>query len=218
MKALVTAGPTYEPIDPVRFVGNRSSGKMGIAIAEELASKGYEVTLVKGPTHLSPVNPAIRQIDVETAGEMFDACAQYFADSDVIVFAAAVADYTPKFRSATKIKKKEGEFSIEMVRTKDIAAELSKTKKTGQVLVGFALETDNEMNYAREKLVKKHFDFIVLNSMNDEGAGFQYDTNKITIIDKQGKVINFDLKNKTDVARDIVSYIGGLTKNKADFR
>jgi phosphopantothenoylcysteine decarboxylase/phosphopantothenate--cysteine ligase len=213
MKALVTAGPTHEPIDPVRFVGNHSSGKMGIAIADELAAKGYEVTLVKGPIDLQPACPAIRQIEVETAAEMFATCAQYFPLSDVIVFAAAVADYTPKYPSATKIKKKEGEFSIEMVRTKDIAAELGKTKKPGQVVVGFALETDNEMQYAQGKLKSKNFDFIVLNSMNDKGAGFKYDTNKITIIDKQGKVTNFGLKSKTSVARDIVAHITEFTKS-----
>lgn len=213
MKALVTAGPTHEPLDPVRFVANNSSGKMGIAIAEELAARGYEVTLVKGPTNLKASNSVSRQIEVQTAAEMYTACEQYFNQSDVVVFAAAVADYTPKFPSTTKIKKKENEFSIEMVKTRDIASELGKKKHEGQVLVGFALETDSEMQNAREKLVKKNLDFIVLNSVNDKGAGFQYDTNKITIIDKDGKVLHFDLKPKPEVARDIADHIAVFFKS-----
>jgi phosphopantothenoylcysteine decarboxylase/phosphopantothenate--cysteine ligase len=207
VKVLITAGPTHEPIDPVRFVGNRSSGKMGIAIAEEFAARGCEVTLVKGPTHLSAENPKIKQLEVETAAEMYATCAQYFTFNDVIVFAAAVADYTPKHPSVIKIKKKEDEFSIEMVKTKDIAGELGRLKRPGQVLVGFALETDHEMLHAEEKLGKKNLDFIVLNSVNDEGAGFQYDTNKVTIIDNTGNVTKFDLKPKTEVARDIADYV-----------
>jgi phosphopantothenoylcysteine decarboxylase/phosphopantothenate--cysteine ligase len=207
MKVLVTAGPTHEPIDPVRFIGNHSSGKMGIAIAEQFAANGDEVILIKGATHLKPGNASIKVVNANTAAEMFDACAQYFAAADVIVFAAAVADYTPKHRSDTKIKKKEDSFSIELIKTKDIAAELGKQKKAGQTIVGFALETDNEEVNANDKLLKKNFDFIVLNSMRDEGAGFQGDTNKITIIDKQGNVVKFELKQKTEVARDIVSYV-----------
>lgn len=207
MKILITAGPTYEPIDPVRFIGNRSSGKMGIAIAEEFAKHGNNVILVKGETHLNPLNSAIQQVNVRTAEEMYQACAQYFPSADVIVFAAAVADYTPRYTSKTKIKKKEGELTIELVKTKDIALELGKTKKQNQIVVGFALETDNEMVHAHEKLKKKNFDFIVLNSMNDKGAGFQNDTNKITIIDKNGNVTTFDLKTKKEVAVDIVSYV-----------
>ncbi len=207
MKVLITAGPTHEPIDPVRFIGNRSSGKMGIAIAEEFAKRGFEVTLVKGPTDLSASNPGILQINVETAAQMYATCAQYFTLNDVIVFAAAVADYTPKHPSATKIKKKENEFSIEMVKTTDIAAELGKLKHPGQVMVGFALETDNEMENARGKLAAKNLDFIVLNSVNDKGAAFQYDTNKVTIIDNKGNVTKFDLKPKTAVAADIADYV-----------
>jgi phosphopantothenoylcysteine decarboxylase/phosphopantothenate--cysteine ligase len=210
MKVLITAGPTVEPIDPVRFISNRSSGKMGIALAEEFASRGFEVTLVKGPTPLNPQNPNIRQILIETAQEMYETCAQYFPFNDVIVFAAAVADYTPLYPSSTKIKKKEEQFSIEMVRTKDIALELGKLKKPNQVSVGFALETDNEMSNALEKLKKKNFDFIVLNSVNDKGAGFQADTNKITIIDNAGKVTKFDLKPKTEVAKDIADEVGKI--------
>ena len=207
MKVLITAGPTHEPLDPVRFIGNRSSGKMGIAIAEEFAKRGFEVTLVKGPTDLNATNPSIKQIEVETAAQMYETCVQYFALNDVIVFAAAVADYTPKHPSSTKIKKKEDEFVIEMVKTKDIALELGKLKKPGQVTVGFALETNDEMEHALEKLKKKNLDFIVLNSVNDKGAGFQYDTNKVTFIDNSGIVTKFDLKPKTEVAHDIADYV-----------
>ncbi len=207
MKILITAGPTHEPIDPVRFIGNHSSGKMGIAIAEEFAKAENEVVLIKGATNLNPSNPKIQIIPVKTAAEMFDACAQYFGWADVIVFAAAVADYTPKFPSATKIKKKEGEFSIELVKTKDIAAELGKQKTEKQIIVGFALETNNEEANAKEKLARKNFDFIVLNSMRDEGAGFQTDTNKITIIDREGNTTKFGLKEKTEVAKDIIGYV-----------
>ena len=214
MKILITAGPTHEPIDPVRFIGNHSSGKMGIAIAEEFAKAENEVVLIKGATNLNPTNPSIKQVKAPTATEMLDASAQYFAWADVIVFAAAVADYTPKFPSATKIKKKEDEFSIELIKTKDIATELGKQKRTDQVIVGFALETNNEEPNAKEKLVKKNFDFIVLNSMRDEGAGFQTDTNKITIIDREGNTTKFDLKEKTEVAKDIVSYVQKILNKK----
>ena len=214
MKVLITAGPTHEPIDPVRFVGNRSSGKMGIAIAEEFAARGFDVTLVKGPTQIKAQNPKILEIDVETAQQMYETCAQYFTLNDVIVFAAAVADYTPKHPSAIKIKKKESEFSIEMVKTKDIAGELGQLKQPHQVIVGFALETDHEMEHAAEKLAKKNLDFIVLNSVNDVGAGFQYDTNKVTIIDNSGKVTKFDLKPKTEVARDIADYVSKIQQGK----
>ena len=187
---------------------------MGIALAEQFAAQGAEVTLVKGPTHLNPVNPKITQLLVQSAAQMYETCVQYFPFNDVIVFAAAVADYTPKYPSNTKIKKKEDEFSVEMVKTKDIALELGKLKKDEQITVGFALETDNEMNYALEKLKKKNFDFIVLNSMNDKGAGFQYDTNKITILDKAGKVTKFELKSKTGVAKDIVEYLNNILAAK----
>ncbi len=210
MKILITAGPTYEPIDPVRFIGNRSSGKMGIAIAEQFAKQSNEVTLIKGATELNPLNLSIKQVKVQTAAEMFDACAQYFSSADVIVFAAAVADYTPKFASETKIKKKEEEFTLELIKTKDIAAELGKQKKENQIIVGFALETDNEEENAKDKLRRKNFDFIVLNSMHDKGAGFQTDTNKITIIDKEGNVSKFDLKSKEEVAKDIVNYVSKI--------
>jgi phosphopantothenoylcysteine decarboxylase/phosphopantothenate--cysteine ligase len=214
MKILVTAGPTHEAIDPVRFIGNNSSGKMGIAIAEEFAEKGHNVVLVKGPTHLTSNHPLVKEIKVESAQEMYEAAKQYFQQSDVVVFAAAVADYKPKHAANTKIKKKEESYTLELVKTVDIASELGKTKKQQQMCVGFALETDNEMSNATEKLGKKNLDFIVLNSMKDEGAGFGYDTNKITIIDKDENVTKFDLKPKRDVARDIVDYVFNLQAKK----
>ena len=213
MKILITAGPTHEPIDPVRFIGNHSSGKMGIAIAEEFFKQGHNVILIKGATHLNPTSEDIKQVKVETAAEMFGACSQYFSWADVIVYAAAVADYTPKYPSSIKIKKKEDEFSIELIKTKDIAAELAKQKASHQTTVGFALETNNELSNAKDKLSKKNFDFIVLNSMQDKGAGFQNDTNKITILDSKGNVINFDLKPKTEVAKDIVNYVLKIRTN-----
>ncbi len=215
MKILITAGPTHEPIDPVRFIGNHSSGKMGIAIADEFAAAGNEIILIKGPTHLQPNDQSIKQVYIQTAAEMFTACSQYFDWADVIVFAAAVADYTPKFLSPTKIKKNTNEFSIELIKTKDIAAELGMQKRADQIIVGFALETDNEESNARDKLWRKNFDFIVLNSMQDEGAGFQKDTNKITIIDRTGNVAKFDLKSKKEVAKDIVHYVSKISDEKS---
>lgn len=209
MKVLVTAGPTYEPIDPVRFIGNHSSGKMGIAIADEFAARGNEVTLVKGPTHLK-AGENVKEVKVQTAAQMFAACQQYFADADVIVFAAAVADYTPKQVSETKIKKKEDSFSIELVKTTDIAGQLGQQKQAHQVVVGFALETDNEQANAEDKLKRKNMDFIVLNSMRDEGAGFGHNTNRITIIDKNGNTAKFELKPKAEVAKDIADYVSKM--------
>lgn len=210
-KILITAGPTREPIDPVRYISNFSTGKMGIALAEECARRGAEVTLVKGPTQIKPANEKIKVIDVMTAAEMYEACVQYFGESDVIIFAAAVADYTPKHPANTKIKKKEDDFMLELIKTKDIAYELGKLKKAGHIHVGFALETDNEMENAQSKLEKKNLDMIVLNSLQDPGAGFQHNTNKVTIVDKSGNVVKFDLKSKTDVAGDIIDYIEKLS-------
>lgn len=206
-KVLLTAGPTREPIDPVRFISNYSSGKMGIALAEEAAKRGAEVTLVKGPTVVQTNNPTIKTINVQTAAEMFDAVAQYFAENDVVIFAAAVADYTPKFPASSKIKKQGNELMLELVKTKDIAFEMSKHKQSTQLCIGFALETDNEEEYAKAKLASKNLDIIVLNSLRDEGAGFQVDTNKVTIIDKQGKRTAFDVQSKTETAKDILDYI-----------
>lgn len=203
---LLTAGPTREPIDPVRFISNYSSGKMGIAIAEEAAKRGANVTLVKGPTTATSNNQNIKIINVQTAAEMYEVVAQHFTANNVVIFAAAVADYTPKNPAATKIKKKEAEFVLELVKTKDIAFEMGK-HKTHQVCVGFALETDNEEEHAKGKLQSKNLDIIVLNSLRDEGAGFQVDTNKITIMDKRGNRVSYDTKLKTETAKDILNYV-----------
>jgi len=207
LKALVTAGPTFEPLDPVRFLGNHSTGKMGIALAEELARQGADVTLVLGPTDLKPSNASIKVVSVLTAKEMYDACEAIFAETDIVILAAAVADYRPKVFSETKIKKKEGDLTLELEKTIDIAATLGKIKNPNQVFVGFALETNDEASNALQKLEKKNFDFIVLNSMRDRGAGFGYDTNKISILRRDGSRTDFPLKSKTEVARDIVAEI-----------
>lgn len=209
-KALVTAGPTFEPLDPVRFIGNHSTGKMGIAIAEELAARGCEVTLVLGPTDVRPERPDIKTVHVMSAKEMYEACAAVFALTDIAVLAAAVADYRPKTFSETKIKKKEGELTLELEKTVDIAATLGKEKRPGQIFVGFALETNDELANAQTKLEKKNFDFIVLNSLQDAGAGFGHDTNKITLVRRNGEQKAFPLKSKKEAARDIVEEIGRL--------
>ena len=212
--ALVTAGPTFEPLDPVRFLGNHSTGKMGIALAESLAEKGAAVTLVLGPTHLRPQNPQVRVVEVDTAQEMLEACRKIYAQTDISVLAAAVADYRPKVFSSTKIKKKDDDMSLELAKTVDIAATLGKEKTTRQILVGFALETNNEAQNARLKLDKKNLDFIVLNSMNDQGAGFGHETNKIAILDRSGQEKTFPLKSKTEVAEDIVEEIIRVANQK----
>lgn len=202
-KALVTAGPTYEAIDPVRFIGNHSSGKMGFAIAEELAALGASVVLVAGPTVLRLNNQEIKRIDVTSAAEMLEAVLNNFFESDISILSAAVADYRPKDISPYKIKKDSSEFQIDLIKTPDILATLGREKKTGQILVGFALETNNEEENAIKKLEKKNLDFIVLNSLRDEGAGFKNDSNKITIIDHKLNKEIFELKPKTEVATDI---------------
>lgn len=204
-KIMVTAGPTYEAIDPVRFIGNRSSGKMGIAIAEELAQRGATVHLILGPTTLRPVHPGVQTIPVTSAAEMYKAAEQYFKKADAAILAAAVADYRPKKAAKEKMKKKAGDLSILLERTTDIAATLGAKKRKKQVIVGFALETNNEKSNAAAKLHKKNFDFIVLNSLRDAGAGFQHDTNKITIIRADQPPIPYELKSKTAVATDIVN-------------
>jgi phosphopantothenoylcysteine decarboxylase / phosphopantothenate---cysteine ligase len=209
---LVTAGPTYEAIDPVRFIGNHSSGKMGYAIAEELAEQGARVNLVTGPTHQHTNHPGISVKKVTSAAEMYTACASLFPTADITVLAAAVADYRPAERAEQKIKKKEETMSLALTKTQDIAESLGKMKHNGQVIVGFALETENEQANAVKKLQAKNFDLIVLNSLNDNGAGFGHDTNKITIIDRQNHTAAFDLKDKKEVARDIVQAIIGYTK------
>jgi phosphopantothenoylcysteine decarboxylase / phosphopantothenate---cysteine ligase len=205
-KVLVTAGPTYEAIDPVRFIGNNSSGKMGVAIAEEMKSRGAEVILVLGPSNIT-VAENIEVIKVKSADEMYQACINHFDSSDIAVMSAAVADYTPVTIAEEKIKKSETTFNIELTKTKDILKSLGEKKKVGQLLVGFALETNNEKEYALKKLQTKNADMIVLNSLNDAGAGFGHDTNKITIFDKAGSEYNFDIKPKKEVAKDIVNTI-----------
>lgn len=205
--ALITAGPTNEPIDPVRFIGNNSSGKMGFAIAEALANKGATVKLVTGPTTQHIINPHIDVIAVKTAAEMFEACQSIFNEADISVFAAAVADYRPREAAPQKIKKEDSHMSVELVKTVDIAATLGKQKRKDQFTVGFALETENESSNALKKLESKNFDLIVLNSLRDEGAGFGHDTNRIRIFDKQENVLTFELKTKKEVAEDIVQTI-----------
>ena len=204
---LVTAGPTYEAIDPVRFIGNHSSGKMGYAIAEELAEKGANVNLISGPSQQTTEHPNISKHAVVTADEMYNASLDFFNTADIIVMAAAVADYKPIVKATEKIKKHDNSMNLELTKTVDIAATLGKQKKTGQLIVGFALETENELANALGKIKKKNFDLIVLNSLKDKGAGFGHDTNKITIIDKKGALKKFDLKPKKEVARDIVNEI-----------
>jgi len=206
-KALVTAGPTHEAIDPVRFIGNNSSGKMGFAIAEELASQGAEVNLISGPTHLTITNPSIKIQRVTSAEEMYNACSALFPVMDITVLSAAVADFRPSTQANQKIKKTDAGLSVELVKTHDIAAELGKLKKSTQFTVGFALETENETANAHKKIASKNFDLIVLNSLNDNGAGFGHDTNKITLINKKNEAQKFSLKSKKEVARDIVNAI-----------
>ena len=205
-KVLVTAGPTYEALDPVRFIGNHSSGKMGVAIADELLRRGADVTLVLGPSSLK-ISPDIHVARVTSAEEMFEACLLVFDEMNIIIMSAAVADYTSAIVATEKIKKSADSFSVELKKTKDILKHLGTIKKPGQILVGFALETKDEKQYALKKLTEKNADMIVLNSLNDEGAGFGYDTNKITIFDKSGREYQFDTKSKTAVAADIVNTI-----------
>lgn len=205
-KALVTAGPTYEPIDPVRFIGNHSSGKMGFDIAKTLADFGAEVTLVSGPTYLSVQHSNINLVRVMSADQMYDECHKVYKNTDIVVASAAVADYRPKNVATQKIKKTEDTFVIEMEKNKDILASLGKEKKH-QFLVGFALETQNEIENAKAKIQKKNLNLIVLNSLNDKGAGFGGTTNKVTFIDKDFNIEEFPLKTKEEVAQDIVNKI-----------
>ncbi len=206
-KALVTAGPTYEPLDPVRFIGNHSSGKMGVAISEELHRQGADVTLILGPSSLTGFSTGIRLERVTTAEEMYGASLAVFEETDIAIMAAAVADYRPVEPYREKIKKKEETLAVELTKTKDILQSLGERKKSGQVLVGFALETGNGEAYALEKLKKKNADMIVLNSLSDTGAGFGLDTNKITIFEKNGQRVPFGVKPKEEVAKDIVETI-----------
>ena len=206
-KVVVTAGPTYEKIDPVRFIGNYSSGKMGLAIAEELAGRGAEVVLVCGPVNLKTSHPAIRRVDVESAAQMYEVTSKEFVNSDVAVLSAAVADFTPKEKADHKIKRGKDDLLLELLPTKDIAAELRRIKTVSQLLVGFALETNDEEMNALSKMQRKNLDMIVLNSLNDKGAGFSVDTNKVTILDKAGDKTVYELKTKVEVAKDIVDQI-----------
>lgn len=205
-KVLVTAGPTYEAIDPVRFIGNHSSGKMGFAIADVFAALGAEVTLITGPT-AEKTSSTLKRIDVVSAADMLTACERAFPQTDIMVMSAAVADYTPVTAADQKIKKNSAAFSLELKKTTDILATLGQVKSATQILVGFALETEHEEAYAKAKLSKKNLDLIVLNSLNDKGAGFKVNTNKITIFNKAGEKTVFETKSKTEVAKDICNEI-----------
>ena len=207
-KVMITAGPTYEKIDPVRFIGNFSSGKMGFALAEECASRGADVTLISGPVALKTSSPAIHRIDVMSAQEMHDAAIKEFAESDVAILCAAVADYTVENAVDHKIKREKDEIPvIRLKKNPDIAKAIGEMKKPGQVTIGFALETDNEIENAKGKCQRKNFDFIVLNSLQNKNAGFQVDTNVITIITNDGKKLDYPCKPKTEVAKDIINVL-----------
>lgn len=208
-KIVITAGPTYEKIDPVRFIGNYSSGKMGYALAEACASRGASVTLVSGPVSLTANHPNIRLVRVESAEQMYHAATEAYQQADAGILCAAVADFTPASPADVKIKREKDDLQLLLKPTRDIAAALGKQKREGQLLVGFALETNDEMAHAQDKLQRKNLDFIVLNSLNDKGAGFQHDTNKITIIDRTGAT-PYPLKAKKEVAEDIIDKLAGL--------
>lgn len=205
-KVLITAGPTYEAIDPVRFIGNHSSGKMGIAIAETLKDQGAEVTLVCGPSSIRS-SAEIKRIDVRSAQNMFDEVFKYASENDILILAAAVADYRPKQVATEKIKKQNAAMTIELEPTPDILASLGRKKREDQLLIGFALETENELANAKQKLERKNCDMIILNSLQNRGAGFGHDTNQITIIDKRDNISTFELKSKQAVAQDILQAI-----------
>lgn len=204
-RVLITAGPTYEPIDPVRYIGNHSSGKMGLALAEVCVSRGAEVHLVLGPNALTITDGPIHVHKVMTGEEMYEVTEAHHDKADIVIFAAAVADYRPVHQATEKIKKKESNLNLELTKTRDIAATLGKEKKAGQFHIGFALETKDPEKYAKEKLEKKNFDMIVLNSLKDKGAGFQVDTNKVTIFTNMGATFPFNLKSKAKVAEDIIN-------------
>ena len=210
-KILITAGPTYEAIDPVRFIGNHSSGKMGFELAREAAAQGAEVTLISGPTHLQDPGAGVKVIRVESAMQMYEAAISHFPETHAVIAAAAVSDYRPKQIALQKIKKKDQELHLDLEPNKDILASLGELKQH-QILVGFALETENEEANAKSKIERKNLDFIVLNSLNDVGAGFKSDTNKICIIFKDGQRKDYGLKSKREVARDIVDELKGYLK------
>lgn len=209
-KVLITAGPTFEKIDPVRFIGNYSSGKMGFALAETCAERGAQVTLIAGPVALTTSHPNIQRIDVESAEEMHRTATEIFTKQDITILCAAVADFTPEQQAGQKLKRSDEPLILKLKPTRDIAASLGATKQAGQLLIGFALETENEENNALGKLQRKNFDLIVLNSLNNPQAGFRYDTNQITILDKHGDKQTYPLKDKKEVAADIVNAIEKL--------
>ena len=211
-RVFINAGPTVEPIDPVRFISNYSSGRMGIALADTAARMGAEVTLVLGPVSIKPQENSITVVPVKTAAEMKEASLAAFALCDIAILAAAVADFTPETTSATKVKRGDSDLVIRLKPTDDIAATLGRIKKEGQFLAGFALETDNEIANARGKMQRKNLDMIILNSLKDEGAGFGHDTNRITIIDRTDNIDKFELKSKDEVASDILNRIISLTR------
>ncbi len=210
-EVLITAGPTYEKLDPVRFIGNYSSGKMGIALAEECARRGANVELICGPVSIKTSHPNIHRTDVESAAQMYKAATETFPNADAAILCAAVADFTPANVADNKIKREGNKLTLELTPTQDIAKALGQMKKENQVMVGFALETYDEENHAKEKLQKKNLDFIVLNSLQDDGAGFQHNTNKVTLIDKEGEE-KFPLKSKKEVAKDIVNKLVTIIK------
>ena len=212
-KVLVNAGPTYEAIDPVRFIGNRSSGKTGIALADEFCSQGADVTLVLGPSNFKPKHTSVKVIEVESAEEMFNACVEVFKSTDIAVLSAAVADYSPKKLSKSKIKKSEPEINIELTKTKDILASLGRSKNK-QVLVGFALETENAVDYAKEKIKSKNLDLIIVNTTSSKNPAFGSDFNTISIIDKHNNLVNFEFKSKNEIAKDIVEAVRAFVSKK----
>lgn len=211
-RILITAGPTREALDPVRYISNHSTGKMGYALAEAFLQSGALVTLISGPVNLVLAHEHLNLIKVESANEMFRQCSHYFDECEIALFTAAVADYRPEITHLSKIKKTDDTFSLKMVRNIDIAVEFGKIKKPGQFSIGFALESDNELENARLKLIEKNFNLIILNSTNDAGATFGFDTNKITIIDKLGREQHFDLKLKSVLAFDILDSIAAQLK------
>lgn len=204
---VITSGPTQEAIDPVRFITNHSTGKMGTAIADKMAQQGARVVLISGVTNIKPKHPLVELVSVRSAEDMYQEAATHFPTADVMILAAAVADYTPKTKADQKLKKKEGDLKIELARTTDIAATLGKEKQAHQVMVGFALETNNALENAQRKLVKKNFDFIVLNDLSDKGAGFGHDTNKVTFLEQNGTITRYTIKTKVEVATDIVDKV-----------
>lgn len=215
-RVLISAGPTYEPIDPVRFIGNHSSGRMGFALAEAAAEQGADVTLVTGPTALSTRHPGICRLDVTTAAEMFQACSNAFPDQDICIMSAAVADYTPENPAPEKIKKNSEALNLHLVKTRDILASLGQQKRDDQVLVGFALETENELENAKHKLHTKRADLIVLNSLRTEGAGFRTATNQVTMLTKGGHLSESTLKSKEDIAGDILDMVCKIMNHEVE--